>query len=147
MEELALMHQLMDIFQYKNEFQHLSSNLAPQDMYVLERIYFQHAVTAIELSKKYHIPSSTLTGILGRLLQKHFITKNIRDDRRAFELHLTPEGMNMVTLHLKEDQLFTRNFFNSLDSSKKLQLTKLLEELLKNLEKENLFMQNDFDIN
>lgn len=143
MDENILIHKLIDIFEYKAFFQLQSSNIQTQDMYVLERIYFLENVKIRDISKQYHIPPSTLTGIIDRLESRKFIERiRTNEDRRAIELIATEAGKQVVAKHIKEDKLFSQNFFNSLQEDKKQLLNELLTELLTNVKKESLFEED-----
>lgn len=140
MDENTIIHKILDIFAYKNEYQLRTSNIQPQDMYVLERIYFNKKMAIKDLSKQYSIPPSTLTGIIDRLKKKKLIERlRTNIDRRSIELVATPEGKTAVEKHMKEDKLFSNNFFNTLEQEKKEKLKELLEELLNNVKKDSLF--------
>lgn len=140
MNENILLHKLIEILEYKSLYQFKTSKIQPQDMYVLERIYFSKKLKVKDISKKYNIPASTLTGIIDRLEAKNYI-KRIRNniDRRIVELVLTEDGINIINNHINEDEIFTSNFFNTLQEDKKLIFNKLLEELLYSIKKEDLF--------
>jgi DNA-binding MarR family transcriptional regulator len=140
LDENTIIHKILDIFAYKNEYQLRTSNIQPQDMYVLERIYFNKKMAIKDLSKQYSIPPSTLTGIIDRLKKKKLIERlRTNIDRRSIELVATPEGKTAVEKHMKEDKLFSNNFFNTLEQEKKEKLKELLEELLNNVKKDSLF--------
>ncbi len=140
MDENMLIHKLLDIFEYKNEYQLKTSNIQPQDMYVLERLYRKGKMTSKDLSKEYGIPPSTLTGIIDRLESKKLIERSRASaDRRAVELLVTQEGKAVVERHIKEDMLFSKNLFNTLDKEKKEMLQELLQELLQKVKKDTLF--------
>lgn len=144
MDENTIIHKILEVFAYKNEYQLRTSNIQPQDMYVLERIYFNEKVAIKDLSKRYSIPPSTLTGIIDRLEKKNLIERlRTNIDRRAIELVATPEGKIAVEKHIKEDKQFSNNFFNTLKQGKKEKLKELLEELLNNLNKDSLFSLNN----
>lgn len=144
MDENILIHKLLEVFEYKNKYQLQTSNIQPQDMYVLERIYFNETMIVKDLSKQYNISPSTLTGIIDRLENKKLI-KRLRTniDRRAIELVPTSEGKKTVKKHLKEDTLFSKNFFNTLEQEKKEKLKELLEELLNNINNDSLFSDDN----
>ncbi len=140
MEENTLIHRLLDVFEYKSEYQHQTSNIQPQDMYVLERIYFNKKMVVKDISKQYNIPPSTLTGIIDRLEKKSFIERlRTNIDRRAIELVTTAKGKEIVEQHISEDKAFSSNFFNTLEPEKKEKFKELLEELLIKINKESLF--------
>lgn len=140
MNENTIIHKLLDIFQYKNKYQLQTSNIQPQDMYVLERIYFSEKILIKYLSKNYNISPSTLTGIIDRLENKKLIERlRTNIDRRAIELAATAQGKIAVEKHIEEDKLFARNFFNTLEPEKREKLEELLFELLSNIHKDSLF--------
>lgn len=140
MNENAIIHKLLEVFEYKNEYQLRTSNIQPQDMYVLERIYFNEKMAIKDLSKQYSIPPSTLTGIIDRLENKKLIERlRTNIDRRAIEIVATPEGKIAVEKHIKEDMLFSKNLFNTIDQEKREKLKELLGELLNNVDKDSLF--------
>lgn len=143
MGENKLIHRLIDIFEYKNSYQFQSSNVQSQDMYVLEKIYFKSNVKIKDIAKQYDIPPSTLTGIVDRLESKKCIERSRTNvDRRTIELLITDKGKRIVENHIREDKLFAKNLFNTLQPNKKDLLKELLTELLDNVKKENLFDEN-----
>lgn len=140
MNENTIIHKLLEVFQYKNEYQLQTSNIQPQDMYVLERIYFNEKMLVRDLSRQYSIPPSTLTGIIDRLENKKLIERlRTNIDRRAIELAVTPQGKVIVEKHIEEDKMFARNFFGTLEQEKKEKLKELLSELLSSINKDSLF--------
>lgn len=141
MKENMIIHKLLDIFEYKSEYQQMTSKIPPQDMYVLERVYFNKNLTIKDIAKRYNIPPSTLTGIIDRLEKQNLIQRcHSTSDRRAIELISTPKGDTIVEKHIEEDELFATNFFGSLNTHKKENLKNLLEELLQNIDKNYLFL-------
>lgn len=143
MDENILLHKLIEILQYKNLYQFETSNIQPQDMYILERIYFGKKLKVKDISKEYNIPASTATGIIDRLESKKYI-KRIRNntDRRIVELIVTEEGSQVIQDHINQDKIFAHNLFNTLEKDKKMVFTQLLFELISNVNKEELFKQN-----
>lgn len=144
MDENALVHKLIDLFQYKDSYQQQSSGIAPQDMYVLERIHFQKSIQSRDLSRAYGIPPSTLTGILDRLEKKQYIRRERKSgDRRAVELTVTDRGETVLKRHIEEDRLFVGNLFNGLDDGPRHVFLTLLDALLHEVKKEHLFDPNE----
>lgn len=140
MDENALLHRIIDIIQYKNESQLQTSGIPSQEMYVLERIYLHSNILSKDISQKYNIPPSTLTGILDRLENKKLIERlRTNKDRRSIELISTENGRSAVEKHMKEDRIFARNMFDSLEPQKKEHLKALLDELFENIEVWSLF--------
>lgn len=140
MDENTLLHRIIDIIQYKNEYQLQTSGIPSQEMYVLERIYLHSNILSKDISQKYNIPPSTLTGILDRLENKKLIERlRTNKDRRSIELISTENGRSAVEKHMKEDRIFARNMFDSLEPQKKEHLKALLDELFENIEVWSLF--------
>ncbi|AGB50343.1 transcriptional regulator [Methanomethylovorans hollandica DSM 15978] len=140
MDENVLLHKIIDIIQYKNEYQLQTSRIPPQEMYVLERIYLHNNILSKDISQKYNIPPSTLTGILDRLENKKLIARlKTNKDRRSIELVATENGKSAVEKHITEDHIFARNLFDGLEPLKREQFKALLEELLDNIELVSMF--------
>lgn len=140
MNENTIIHKLLDLFEYKSEYQRRTSGIPPHDMYILERIHLNKTMTIKELSLQYNTPPSTLTGILDRLEDKNLVQRlRTHADRRTVELAVTDKGNILVDKHTEEDRLFAENLFNSLEKEKKETLKCLLEELLQNVAQEHLF--------
>lgn len=144
MDENIIIHKLLDVFNYKSEYQLRTLSIQLQDMYVLERIYFSERIAIKDISKKYNIPPSTLTGIIDRLERKELVERlRANSDRRTIELITTEKGKTIVEKHVDEDKIFSINFFNALEQEKKEKLKELLEELLGNIRVDSLFNPED----
>lgn len=142
MDEMKLIHGLIDIFKYKEQYQLGTCQLHPQDMYVLERIYFQKRIRVMDISRIYHIPPSTLTGIVDRLYEKKYIQRvRSEEDRRAVDLMVTASGEKIVEQHIMEDRHFVKNFFHTLEWEKRQELQQLLGELVTKIDKNTLFVE------
>lgn len=140
MDENALLHRIIDIIHYKNEYQLQTSGISSQEMYVLERIHLHSNIVSKDISQKYNIPPSKLTGILDRLENKKLIERlRTNKDRRSIELITTENGKSVVEKHITEDWIFARNLFDSLETQKKEQLKALLEELFEYIDVGSLF--------
>lgn len=134
----------MDIFEYKDAYQYQSSRIQPQDMHVLERIYYLAKVKIKDISKHCNIPPSTLTGIIDRLEAKKYIQRlKNTDDRRSIELIITEIGKQAADKHIREDEQFSHNFFSGLPLNKKELFKEMLNELLHNMKKEDLFKESN----
>lgn len=143
MDENKILHRMIDLIQYKDTYQQQSSEIQPQDMFVLERIYFHKTVQIRDLTKNYGIPPSTLTGILDRLERRKYIQRIRKEnDRRAIKLLITDAGNAVLQEHIREDKIFAWNLFHTLPSEERQQLLYLLDELLSNVSKENLFYED-----
>jgi DNA-binding MarR family transcriptional regulator len=140
LDDNTLLHKIIDIIQYKNEYQIQTSGIPYQEMYVLEKIYMHSNILSKDISQKFNIPPSTLTGILDRLENKKLIQRlRTNKDRRSIELVATEYGKYAVEKHIAEDQIFASNLFGSLEPQKKEHLKALLEEMLGKIELSSLF--------
>lgn len=144
MHENKIIHRLLEIFEYKREYQLAHSHILPQDMYVLERIYFNKKISMKDISKKYRIPPSTLTGVVDRLENKNLIHRfRSSSDRRTTELAPTKIGIAILETHLHEDEVFSKNLFHALEKPKREMLKSLLQELLEKVDEDNLFIERE----
>lgn len=144
MDEFQLIHKLMDVFRYKEEYQRNSSKLNSNLEFLLERIHFNENCTPRMLTERYGISPSTLTGQLDKLEQKSLIKRQMSStDRRSIVLIITEKGKEIVSNHICNDKLFTDNFFSSLDQDKRSEFCSLLETLLNNITFEELFMEKN----
>lgn len=140
MDENTLVHRILDLLQYKKEYQLNSSGIRTKEMYVLERIYLNGRTTPKYLSDTYHISSSTLTGIMDKLENRKLIARTrTENDRRSTWIDVTDKGKQAVKMHISEDELFARNLFSTLDEEKRNILKQLLQEMLDGVCLEELF--------
>ena len=140
MDENTILHKLLDIFEFKRNYQQQSSGIPPQDMYILERISFHETILIRDVTRSCGIPPSTLTSILDRLEVKGLIRRiRSREDRRAVSLAVTDAGAAVLCRHTQEDQIFVRNLFKALPADKRQAFLKSLEELLEKIDTGRLF--------
>jgi DNA-binding MarR family transcriptional regulator len=140
MDENKLVHRLIDIFKYKETYQQASTNLLPQDMYLLERLYFKGDGRVLEIAKKFNIAPSTLTGIINRLEKQGYIERiRGQEDRKQVLIKITKEGKEVVDNHINEDKTFCNNFFGGLENQDRENFKELLEKLVLSVSLEHLF--------
>ncbi len=95
----------------------------------MERIYLNENISPNQLSKKYNLPPSTLTGQLDKLEREGLIKRVYsKKDRRSITLKITQKGKDIVSSHKTSDEAFTENFFGSLDEIKREEFKLLLEQ-------------------
>ncbi|SCY83002.1 MarR family winged helix-turn-helix transcriptional regulator [Alkaliphilus peptidifermentans] len=146
MNNQQLIHKLIDIIKYKETFQNNTSSLLPQDMYILERIYMHGKINQKTISSKYHIPPSTLTGIVDRLESKDLIQRvRVQKNRKIVLLSITEQGKEIVEQHINEDEVFTENLFNTLPIHKRTLLKQLMVELVEKIDMDALFNTKELD--
>lgn len=143
-DENLIMHQLLEIFEYKSEYQASGSAVAVRDLHVLEKLIRAGLISFGSLAVLCEISPSTLTGIVDRLENKKLIGRlRSADDRRSVLLRPTDAGRQLVDQHLAEDRLFSANLFGVLPPAKRDQLLALLQELAGSVDKSRLFEQAD----
>lgn len=139
----TIIHKLVDILKYKEMYQQETAGLLPQDMYVLERIYFAGSIYPKELSVRYNLAPSTLTGIFDRL-EKRLLIERIRPEgnKKSILLQNSHLGKTLIEEHIKEDKIFTANLLKVLPEDKSGLLMVLMEELVSKVVKEDLFKED-----
>jgi len=142
MTEQRIIHGLIDILRYKESYQQETAGLLPQDMYVLERIFFAGSIYPKELSEEYKLPPSTLTGIIDRLEKKSLIERlRVENNRRAILLQVTKAGRGLVEGHIKEDKIFVENLLSNLSEERRRLFIELLGELVSSVDTQELFKE------
>ncbi len=140
MQDKDLLHRLIDVFRFKENFHLQSSQLLPQDLYVLEKLYHSDTIKVVEFAQRYHLALSTLTGILDRLSTRKLIKRQrSKIDRKAIEIFMTAWGTRVIEIYLQEDKIFCDKFLDALSAEKQEQFKDILTELLTNLELKDLF--------
>lgn len=140
MTDFEIVHRLIEIFDYKAEYQAATSCLLPRDMFVLERIAVNPGTPTLTLSRKYHIPPATLIAVLDRLESQELILRErSTTDKRMVHVNLTAKGQLKVGQHMEEDSTFTKNLFAGLPPDEQQQIKQLLGKLLSSVEVSTLF--------
>lgn len=97
---------------------------------VLNFLYFDDHITAVELGKRTLLDSATLTGILDRLVISDLIErKQHPDDRRAILVCLTTKGKETAEKLQSAMKDANREFLKGLDEEEQAMLKKLLGRL------------------
>ncbi len=138
-----LFHQLLSIFEFKKSYQLTSSGLNYLQLHVLERVYEEEGLRTLDISRQMDISPSTLIGVLDELEGKELIKRDRqKDDKRVVLVTATGKGKQKVLQHIKEDEVFLRNFTSCLDEVEKVQFSELLQKVTGSANKlEDLFRE------
>lgn len=86
--------------------------------------------------EKMKIEPATLSGLVDTLENKNYIKKSqTKEDKRSYELELTPEGKNLVNKIKHPGKVVERIMFKSIDSNHKKIFKSLVITMTNNLEK------------
>jgi DNA-binding MarR family transcriptional regulator len=106
-------------------------NLTPPQLSVLELLRREGAMVQSRLSDRLHIDKATMVGLLNALEAKHLVERRPHpSDRRAFQVHLRPDGEKYV---IEADHIAERakeHFFAPLSSDEEQTLRELLIRLV-----------------
>lgn len=108
----------------------LPYGLTPVQYLVLEAISEEEGVSATEISRKVSLDSATLSGILDRLTEKEWITKELDpQDRRSLRLYLAERTrvakQEMSGLRVRSNEEILRDF----SFEERILLKRLLKDL------------------
>ena len=97
---------------------------------VMNFLFFDDHITAVELGKRTLLDSATLTGILDRLVSSGFVErKQHPEDRRAILVCLTAKGRETAEKLQSRLEDANREFLKNLREEEQADLRKLLGKL------------------
>ena len=137
---LCLLRPLVEAYLafYRVGSRHIESlGVTPSQFDVIVELGGTEGLTCAELSKATLVTKGTLTGVLDRLEAKGVLKReNIKDDRRAIKIRLTPQGETLFQKVFPAHAAFLRPFFeNALTQREVNQMTVLLARLQESFEK------------
>lgn len=116
--------------EFKSRFQ--KYGLTPMQLLVLEALYEEEGLSSGEIGNRLVLDSATLSGVLERMAEGGWITKNTADeDRRALQIHLTEKALQLKEELLKENQAANEEILTSFRVEEKLLLERMLKDLRK----------------
>ena len=136
---LCLLRPLVETYLafYRVGSRHIESlGLTPSQFDVIAELGGMEGLTCAELSKATLVTKGTLTGVLDRLEAKSLLKReNIKDDRRATKIRLTPQGEALFQRVFPAHAAFLRPFFeNALTQLEVKQMKVLLARLRESFE-------------
>ena len=106
--------------------------LTPMQALVLHALYEEEGLCAGELGKRLALDNATLSGVLDRMAESGWITKNIvKEDRRVLNIQLTDRARQYRVKFLAETEIVNQEVLSSFSPEEKLLLVRMLKDLRK----------------
>ena len=104
--------------------------LTPSQALVLHALYEGEGVSAGELGQILLFDNATLSGILNRMVEGGWITKDVSDeDRRTLKIHLTPKAMRIRTEFLRFNEELNTEMLSRFRVEERLLLRRMLLDI------------------
>lgn len=101
------------------------------------QLHYLHAVreldspTFSELAEKFNVQKSTITAIIGKLIQRDYLYKvQSQHDLRVFHIRLTEKGERLIKYENLGYQQFAKTITKNLNDDEKNQFAKLLNRMI-----------------
>lgn len=106
--------------------------MTPMQALVLHALYEEEKLSAGELGKRLALDSATLSGVLDRMAEGGWISKNItKDDRRVLSIQLTDKARQCRERFLTETETVNHEVLSSFSAEERLLLIRMLKDLRK----------------
>lgn len=119
------------------ETAHLAEhNLTLPQFDVLVKLNHEEGITQQELADRLFVTKGNVCGLMDRMMEQGLVER--RDDpqdRRAYMLHLTPKGRQLIESVMPAHQQLIASQIGQLAPEKQKQLMELLSELDRSLDK------------
>lgn len=108
----------------------LAHGLTPVQHLILEALWEQEGISPGEIGKSLVLDNATLSGVLDRMAEKGWISKE-KDvkDRRFVRIYLSDKAREMKTLLLEERELANDEILRDLTLEEKVLLKRLLRHV------------------
>lgn len=128
---LRVQHQIQ-----KSEITHLAKfNLTLPQFDVLAQLNREEGITQQTLADRLLVTKGNVCGLMERMLEQGLVERRQDPhDGRAYMLHLTPKGKQLIETVMPAHTQLIASQMNALDSEKQKQLLDLLSELDRALE-------------
>jgi len=127
---LSLLRPLVEAYLafYRVGARHIESmGVTPSQFDVIAELGGTEGLTCAELSKATLVTKGTLTGVLDRLEAKGFLKREqIKDDRRAIKIQLTPQGEALFQKIFPAHAAFLLPFFEKALTQREVKQLKVL---------------------
>jgi len=106
--------------------------MTPIQALVLHALYEEEGLSDGELGKRLVLDGATLSGVLDRMADGGWITKNAaKDDRRVLNIQLTEKSRLYRDTFLKDTEKLHSDVLSSLSEEEKRLLIRMLKDLRK----------------
>lgn len=113
---------------FKSGLQHFG--LTPMQALILHVLYEEEGLSAGTIGKRLSLDSATLSGVLERMAEGGWITKNTaEDDRRLLCIQLTPKAQACKGAFLKEVEVINGSIMADFRVEERLLLERILKDL------------------
>lgn len=115
---------------FKSKLQ--SYGMTPMQGLVLHALYEEEGLSAGELGKRLSLDSATLSGVLDRMAESGWITKNaVSADRRVLNIQLTDKSQNCREKFVKDTEELNQEILSRYSMEERLLLMRMLKDLRK----------------
>jgi DNA-binding MarR family transcriptional regulator len=105
--------------------------LTPMQALVLHALYEKEGLSAGDLGKRLVLDSATLSGVLDRMAESGWITKNVKEDRRVLNIQLTDKSRQCQEKFLKKIEILNQEVLSSFSLEERLLLIRMLKDFRK----------------
>jgi DNA-binding MarR family transcriptional regulator len=106
--------------------------MTPMQALVLNALYQEEGLSAGELGKRLVLDSATLSGVLDRMAEAGWISKNSdKADRRVLNIQLTEKSNQFRDEFLRETEKLNQKILSSFNTEERLLLIRMLKDLRK----------------
>ena len=104
--------------------------MTPMQGLVLHALYEEEGLSAGELGKRLALDSATLSGVLDRMTEGGWISKNLtKDDRRVLSIQLTDKSRQCRDRFLQETEALHQEVLCRFSTEERLILIRMLKDL------------------
>lgn len=123
----------------KREIAHLAQyNLTLPQFDVLAQLAREEGITQQTLADRLLVTKGNVCGLMDRMMEQELVERRADpEDRRAYMLHLTPKGKQLIETVLPAHSRIIADLVGKLAPEKQKQLLDLLRELDRALEDDN----------
>ena len=106
--------------------------LTPMQALLLNALYEEEGLAAGELGKRLALDSATLSGVMDRMEENGWITRNaFKEDRRVLNIHLTDKSRQLRNKFLKDTEELNKEVLSIFNMEERLLLIRMLKDLRK----------------
>ena len=106
--------------------------LTPMQALLLNALYEEEGLAAGELGKRLALDSATLSGVMDRMEENGWITRNaFKEDRRVLNIHLTDKSRQLRNKFPKDTEELNKEVLSIFNMEERLLLIRMLKDLRK----------------
>ncbi len=121
---------------YQKSQNHLKGKLRPYKLtsvqaLILEALWEEQGLTAGEIGKRLSLDNATVSGVLDRLADSEWITKETdRNDKRVLRIFLSSKALEMESVLAEERTSANNEILKDFSDTEKVLLKRFLKDLL-----------------